>query len=97
MKKPINGFAWVFWALAAIFILGDVPFVIYFFQLSTDMATQFGRATMNELTLTNVWNSLRAALTGSGELLALGVVVELLDQIRWNALPEGKRHPRRWL
>ena len=44
------------------------------------------------------WVSLaQAAFTNSAELLGIGVLIELVDQIRWNALPPEKQVPRHYI
>jgi hypothetical protein len=90
MKKPIRKFAILLWIAAALFLLGDTALALYIKQFSADMAHTYGRAMVDELTLVNLWNSFRGAIVGAGELAGLGVLIELVDQIRWNALDKPK-------
>jgi len=39
----------------------------------------------------------QTVFTNCGELFGIGVLIELVDQIRWNALPPEKQVPRHYI
>jgi hypothetical protein len=89
MKKPINRFSLVLWVLAAIFIIANVPMYLAIQQLGREIAASQGAAMGNFSTLTNAWYEFRTALLGAGQIAALGMLIELVDQIRWNAISKS--------
>ena len=104
MKKPINAVALTFWIVAAIFIVGDIPLAIAIRSFAK-MAAENGsipkedwKSVADTITLVNVWSETRSAFLGGGQLAGVGVLIELVDQIRWNNLPAERqvaRHPVR--
>ena len=93
MKKPINPVALTFWVVAAVFIVGDVPISLAIRDFAKLAQSSGGARMTTEITLVNVWAETRAALLGGGQLIGIGVLIELVDQIRWNLLP-AERQPR---
>jgi hypothetical protein len=89
MKKPINPVALTFWLVAAVFIVGDVP--IYFAIHSLANALHAEGSNVANFTWISVWSETRGALLGGGQLIGIGVLIELVDQIRWNGLPAEKQ------
>ena len=85
--------ALTFWVVAAIFILGDVPLSLMIKDAARRV--QESAAEVNSFTLISIWQESRAALLQGGQLIGIGVLIELVDQIRWNALPAEMRIPRR--
>lgn len=88
MKKPVSGYAIILWALAALY-----PIVDIWVQWRAMTYTPYG----SYLPLhTNVFQYLHELLESvglvSGGLMAAGFAIELLDQIRWNALPPERRN-----
>jgi hypothetical protein len=58
-------------------------------QMAREIQFPDGAAMASVFTLTNVWSETRSALLGGGQLAALGMLIELLDQIRFNAMSKG--------
>ena len=80
MKKPLNKVALALWVLAALAVIGEAcSFVVL--QQGIQMAA--ARDTVY-LVGGSVWNMARSAVMSAAALVALGMMVELLDQIRWN-------------
>jgi hypothetical protein len=109
MKKPINPMALIFWCVAAVFIVGDVPIALAIRNFAK-MAAEAQEASggggiplkqslqmVDSMTLLNVWSETRSALLGGGQLIGLGVLIEIVDQIRWNALPPERQIRKRRL
>jgi hypothetical protein len=87
MKKPVNKFAVGLWLLAAVVLTGGLA------QLAMIISTTRAMAARGD-TIYVVGHGLGAALAGlivvPVQLVALGVIIEMLDQIRWNALQRDK-------
>jgi len=95
MRKPINPVALIFWVVAAVFIMGDVPIALAIRDFARLVHNSDGARTASFVTLVNVWAETRSALLGGGQLIGIGVLIELVDQIRWNALPDERQIARR--
>jgi hypothetical protein len=88
LKKPINKFAVVLWVLAAVLFASDVTQIFALFStLSTmkDMASPIQGQTFYVFQ-----RSIGASIAAPAQLAGLGIIVELIDQIRWNALQRTK-------
>jgi TRAP-type C4-dicarboxylate transport system permease small subunit len=87
MKKKLNGYAFVLFLVAGFFAVWDAW---AFYQTSfLNHATESLPLHANVLDL--VRNVVESILYVSGTLFALGVMIELLDQIRWDALHRQER------
>lgn len=86
VRKPINRFALALWIAAVVFVIADVPMAIAIRQMAMEIQYAEGPQMIRYVTLANVWAETRSALLGGGQLAALGMLIELLDQIRWNGL-----------
>ncbi|HEX3808401.1 MAG TPA: hypothetical protein VHW02_01780 [Rhizomicrobium sp.] len=91
MGKPINKFALFLWAIALLFIIADVPATVALKDLIMRPSYPGGIAQASAISWLNVWSQVRSAGISSLQLAAFGVIIELLDQIRWNALPPERR------
>ena len=81
MKKPLNRVALALWVLAVLVIVGEAcSFVVL------RHGVQMSEAAGDRIYLVAgaTWNFVRSALMSAASLVALGTLVELLDQIRWN-------------
>lgn len=82
MEKPLNKFARIIWGLLAAYVLTDAVYFItsrfYTGLLPQDFALQLLQSTIYA-----------AVVFGSA-----AVLIELVDQIRWNALPPDKRESK---
>ena len=87
MKKPVNKFAVGLWLLAALVFVGELA------QLAMIISTAKALAARGD-TIYVVGHGLGAALAVLTvvpvHLVALGVIIEMLDQIRWNAPQRDK-------
>lgn len=87
MKKKLNGFAFVLFLIAGFFAVWDAW---AFYQTSFLNPAAEGAALHTNM-LDLVRNVVESILYVSGTLFALGVMIELLDQIRWDALQRQER------
>jgi hypothetical protein len=83
MKKPINKVAVALWILAALAVVGEVCSYLLLHKMMAETA-QHGD-TVYEI-VGSTWNWAKSAIVLTAQLVALGVIIELIDQIRWNAL-----------
>jgi hypothetical protein len=81
-SQPVDKFAVALWIVTAIVLLGEIALV------ETARQTLDVRPGVSNFTL--LWASIRVALQGASQLAALGVIIELIDQIRWNGLPHDR-------
>ncbi len=82
MKKPIHPVAVLLCVIAVVYMLAFLPTIPH----------------ISPSAPWTIWIDLtRAAFTSGAELFGIGVLVELVDQIRWNALPLDKQKARRSL
>ena len=91
MKKPINKFALGFWIVAVVFLIADVPMMLAIRKMGMEVSASKGAKMASFVTLSNFWYETRAALLGAGQLAGFGVLIELVDKIRWNGLPSEER------
>ena len=82
MKKPIHRFAFLLWVVAGAFFLIEI---VLLFDLPR------GRAVDPNVFLFNIWLTTRGTITTSLELASLGLLVEMVDQIRWRGLSPEER------
>ena len=78
MKKPINRFAVALWILAALFAVTDIG--IYLLTLPVGYVAPL-------VLFGNVLGTAMRALLFASQPAALGIIIELIDQIRWSKLP----------
>ena len=98
MSKPINLVALCFWIIGIAYILGNIPLDS---QLRNVVASQIGSmdpglspAQMKIYMMNFFWREMRSAISGGGQLIGLGVVINMLDHIRWNGLSPEERRSR---
>ena len=81
MKKRINKVALALWLLAGLVVIGEAcSFAVLHqgIQMSEAAGGRFF------LVAGGLWNTVRSAVLSAAMLVAFGMIVELLDQIRWN-------------
>lgn len=83
MKKPINKFAVALWVVAVIVLIGGVG-ALASMQAMLRTTMQQGD-TIYEVAGSS-WRIIAGSLLPAVQLAAFGVIIELIDQIRWNAL-----------
>jgi hypothetical protein len=82
MKKPVDRFAIALWVLAVVVILGTA-FSEYSVQFYVQRAEP--NITLYEV-VGSAWRLVSAGIATAALIAGLGVLIELVDQIRWNAL-----------
>ncbi|MFI4965640.1 MAG: hypothetical protein ACHP9T_09760 [Caulobacterales bacterium] len=96
MKKPVN-------PIAAIFVVGGVLLVIGDYQMARAIGQMMQIAysspgngvPLHQILFVSFWREISAAFVRMGLVVGIGVVIELVDQIRWNAMPAEERRVRR--
>jgi hypothetical protein len=87
-RKRLSNFAFGFGLLAVIFAVWDV---CAFFKAALYNPYD-GYIPLHTNVLELVRNMSESVVQVSGTLFALAVIIELIDQIRWNALQQHSRH-----
>lgn len=92
MRKPVNRVAILLWIMAAFTIIGDVFVIPYLHH-------QLGQVIQNTPDpqvmrvywfIATAWANIRSAVGVGGMLIASGMIVELLDRIRWEIAQRAK-------
>jgi hypothetical protein len=90
MKKPVNRVALFIWAVAlfvAVTQLIAEPSIHYYtYQAAPELREPIARYTV----MAWYFGEIRAGLISAALLIGSGTLVELIDQIRWNALHRDK-------
>jgi hypothetical protein len=87
MKKKLNGFAFALFLIAGFFAVWDG----WAFYQTSYLNPAAGDMPLHTDMLALVRSVVESILYVSGTLFALGVMIELLDQIRWDALHRQER------
>lgn len=77
MKKPINKWTIAFWIAAGVYVLGAAEPAFGVFR---EQGFELG------LLFVLLYEAFRQSIFAAGMLAGLGVLIELVDQIRWDAL-----------
>lgn len=87
MKKPVNKFAVALWIVAVIVFAGGVNSLLAMHEMARDMSRIAARdgGTLSEV-LGGSWMMTIGSLLPAAQLAAFGVLIELVDQIRWTLL-----------
>jgi hypothetical protein len=86
MKRSVSWIAVAFWIVGAVFLIGDVPIALSIRDFASHATFDGGAHVAHAVTLMNVWSETRSAFLYGGQLIGIGVLIELVDQIRWNGL-----------
>ena len=86
MKKRVNLIAVLFCACGAIFLVGSVPTSLAIHDFAQQVAAAQGAGVAKPMASLNILSEVRSAFLYGGQLIGIGVLIELVDQIRWNAL-----------
>ena len=92
MKKPINKIALFVWIVAALNVIAQAVVEPSLNSWITSASPEYQRtdsATHLIFFLTHLAN-IRTGVVITTFLIALGAIVEILDQIRWNAASDRK-------
>ena len=87
MKKPINKFAVALWVLAVVVIAAEAMQFVTAVESAKQLAAQDDHLYLVAGATEKI---LLAGLLAAAQLSAFGVIIELIDQIRWNALQRSK-------
>jgi len=99
MQKPVNKFALFVWIVSVLLFITDIPATLALKQMFKEASYPGNPALAFAVSWQNVWMYVRSATISSLQLASFGVLIELLDKIRWNALPPEARvstHKSRW-
>ena len=100
IDKPLNIFAVLFWLAGIVFLIGDPVWMLVWMheqhlgQLAGSTARD--RSALQAMSTEQAWLVARNAVIGAGGLIAYGVIIELLDGLRWRATPDEERPTMRW-
>jgi hypothetical protein len=83
MKKPINKFAVALWVLAVIVLIGGAGSLESMREALRYSVEQGG--TIFQVAGSS-WTIIVGSLLPAAQLAAFGIIIELVDQIPWNAL-----------
>ncbi|MGH8337418.1 MAG: hypothetical protein ACRETL_11495 [Gammaproteobacteria bacterium] len=98
MKKPLSLVALAFWVITVVFIVADVPIALIIRAYarsaaqSMDLPNPAGFADV--ISWTRIWTETRSAFLDAGQLIGIGFLIELVDQVRWNGLPKDQQIAR---
>jgi hypothetical protein len=88
MKKPINKFAVALWVVAVIVLIGGVGSLV---SMQAMLRTTMQQGDTIYEVVGSSWRIIAGSLLPAVQLAAFGVIIELIDQIRWNALHRTDR------
>jgi hypothetical protein len=92
MKKPMNRWAILFYVIAACVFLDEAVSRIFFEFTSTQISPPPPTGTLLLVQDTFVtWGAITSGFVGAGVFLACGILIELVDKIRWNTTPPDER------
>jgi hypothetical protein len=77
VRKPINKWTIVFWVAASVYVFEAAEPA---FEVFRQQGFDFG------LLVALLFEAFRQSIFAAGVLAGLGVLIELMDQIRWDAL-----------
>lgn len=86
MNKPINKIALALWILAAVYAAGE----LWSYYAAMHLARDFQSAGNSYAVTAGIGRVLESTIMGCGQLVAFGTLIELVDQIRWNAIKREK-------
>ena len=86
MRKPVHLVALALWVFAAVFFVSDI--VLGFIHTRNGSLEGVSEPLARWML---IWGLVRFTMIPAAGLLGLGMLVELVDQIRWNSLaPENR-------
>jgi len=80
MKKPINKIAVAIWIVAGVLFLGDT----YSFLRLREVMAHYTQPDASLLP-SQLWSIVHSGLFTLAFLVGVGIIIELVDQIRWHA------------
>ena len=94
MKKPMNLVALSFWIVAAAMVVVEAPMALMLWSFVKNTDAMTNHAVPDYAVLPGVWRDARQTLLVVAQIIGIGVVIEIVDQIRWNAMPVEKQIPK---
>jgi len=84
MEKPINRFAISLWVAAFLVLAAEIPVALHIQHIAGEIRLSQGAAMGNLYGIATLWAAIRTAVLGAGQLAGIGVLIELVDRIRWD-------------
>jgi hypothetical protein len=96
--KPPNIFAALFCLAGLLFLVADPAWTLLWLnkQHAAEMISGASRPSLAAMSVEQTWLVARNAVIGAGGLIANGVIIELLDGVRWRMTPVDERPAMRW-
>jgi hypothetical protein len=85
MRKPLNNYAFTVWLMAIGYALLMIPEVVELFRQPSFLESRSSANYVESFQVRDIFGLLRNTVSGSGSLLALGAIIELIDRILWEA------------
>ncbi len=92
MGKPLNRIALFIWIVAGLVALSQIIAEPILHHMTLEEAPEFMRPDARLSPIFWHLSAIRSGVVTATLLIAAGAVVELIDQIRWNALPPDQRN-----
>ncbi len=86
MKKQVNRVALFIWAVAAFVAITQLIAEPYLHYYTYQAAPELREPIARYMVIAWYFGEIRAGLVSAALLIGAGTLVELIDQIRWNAL-----------
>jgi hypothetical protein len=81
MKKPLNKVALALWIIAALFVLGEAWSMVDMFRTAAEM-----HDAQYYLVGGSISRLVQSTVVSAAMLTGMGVLIELVDQIRWTLI-----------
>jgi hypothetical protein len=86
MKKPVNKVALALWAIVAMFVAGEAWSLFVMFRTAAEM-----RGGQTYLVDGAISRLVEGGVVAAAMMTALGVLIELVDQIRWTIVRAAEK------
>ena len=86
MKKPLNKIALALWILAALFVMEETWTLAEMFRIPTGL-----RGDMTYVVGGSISRFIQSVVATAGLLTGIGVLIELVDQIRWTVVRASEK------
>jgi hypothetical protein len=84
MKKPINKLAVALWIVAIVYAAGEVWSLCSALRFAGNLQGTYGGHSY--IVTGTVWKIAQSIVLVCSQLIALGILIEMVDQIRWNSI-----------
>jgi hypothetical protein len=86
MKKPLNKFSLALWIVVVAYIAGQ----LWWFYTAAELTREFASRDSIYYLPDSLWKIVQSVITTGGLLSSLGVLIELVDQIRWQLVHKAQ-------